>query len=431
MAEKQATELLNTYIDQLWKYSKIRKIRDPFVVKEALCPYALTDICLTKLPDGTAENVRLILYSKEFLEDLNKAGQTASYVDRHVLLHELGHHVLGHHKNSKSMEALLSIYKQSAPDPKEWRKYGAANPMAQELEADIYAVWALSKLEKGFTVQQLVSQFNTQILNQKDKEAIAANHSDHPLFRDRIETMRKFEAQMLRAQSKVVPRKYFSDIASSAYLDLWPDAPVIDIALNAGIALGGITDFSYDGEKTDGFLYPPKTLKSISNYHAGLSITRFRWDRHWQRHVDIQWSRHKYGTTVQGGSEEQLIEKFQVDYLTVAPRMTWNSATGGKKGSFQALRVGLIAGFGFNFRIPAGKISYTNYISDVPTPKSRFTLGPKAVVGVSLLKKTFLPKGANILFSYDPQWIRLDTPVKTCVISHNLECTLQYSIFRH
>lgn len=425
--EEQASLLLNKYIDELWAYSKIRKIDDPFIIREAGCRSPTSIICETMLANGRRQNVRLVLYNNLFLNTLTQNDKEITLVDKHVLLHELGHHVLGHHKKTNSLDALNTLYEAETPDPKLWNKYGADNPMAQELEADIYAVWAMSKLESGFTVSRLIAQLNSDAIKKLDDMTKVAKHSDHPLFTDRIEVMKKFETELKRMRSKTVGKNYFSDIAGTAYLALWPESYVYDVSLSTGLTLAGQPDFSVAGVKTDAFLYP---LNKLTNYHIGLSISRFRWDKPWQTEMDVQWSQHKYGTTMNTNEGDKLIETLQVKYLTFTPKMTWSSIGASQRSLLRSMRVGFIASVGINARFPVGKTGYTNFIATAAAPKVLFSVGPKVSVGLAIMKKSFLPRGFKVLFSYDPQWIRLDASPKPGAVSHNVACTLQYSIFR-
>jgi hypothetical protein len=441
MSEMKANQLLQSYISQLAPLSKIKKTNDRFYIRVAFCPGPVSQICEMRLPDGTKESARLILYNNAFLERLNAQKKETTLVDKHVLLHELGHHVLGHHKNAKTIEILRIPYENDKADPKRWKSYGSSNPMAQELEADIYAVWALSKLEKGFSVDALINGFNQQMLTNLDKEAIAKRKAgkkptaedgtaekylDHPLFRQRMQTMKRYAAE-LNKPTGAVPKRYFSDLASTAYLALWPESYVYDISLTAGVSLAGKTDFKAGDEKTDAFLYP---LEKFENYHFGLSIDRFRWDKPWQTGADLQWSRHQYGTTVATNDGSRLTETLKVSYLTFTPKILWNSIGASKQQSLHALRVGFIAGLGINARLPVGKLSYVNYVSNAAAPELLFSVGPKVIVGASIMRKSFMARGFKVLFSYDPQWIRMKAGSDAHALSHNLECTLQYSVKR-
>ncbi|SEI49762.1 hypothetical protein SAMN05216327_10240 [Dyadobacter sp. SG02] len=422
--EAQADSLMRAYVKQLWAFSRIKKIDDPFIIREAFCESPLSEICPDVLPDGSKRSIRLILYNDRFLKGLNTKKQGVTLVDKHVLLHEIGHHVLGHHKNARSIEALQIPYRRAKPDPKLWRKYGVNNPMAQEFEADIYAVWALSKLEPSFRLDDFIAQLNKAMINNLDA---FAKHSDHPLFKDRIETMRKYQAQLAGSAGKKVPQRYFADIASTAYLALWPESYIYDLSLNAGVSLAGKTSFSTGGEEVEGFLYPVSEFK---NYHIGFSIDRFRWDKPLQTGLDVQWSSHQYGTKAATADGFRLVEQLRVNYITFCPKITWNSIGGSKQQSLHSLRVGFLAGVGLNARIPLGDVRYVNHISGVATPKLLFSAGPKVTVGAAVTRKSFVGRGVKILFSYDPQWIRLQTDSDIRAFSHNLECTLQYTLKR-
>ena len=428
--EKQADSLFQEYISALWKYSKLRRVEDQFMIKEAgACTSPVSMVCETVLKGTQRKNVRLVLYNDYFLKRLNAHHSQITLADKHVLLHELGHHVLGHHNNARSIEALNIPLDKVVADPKLWNKYGADNPVAMEFEADIYAVWALSKLEKGFTVNKLIREFNGKMMADLNKRPDLAKHStsNHPLFKDRIETMRKFETEMLRKQGKIVARNYFADIASSAYLALWPESYVYDVSISAGTTLTGKPDFSADGEKADAFLYP---LKEFKNFHIGLSVSRFRWDKPLQTELDIQYSQHQYGTTIGTTDGKKLAETLRLNYLTFCPKLTWNSIGASNHSMLRSLRFGLFSSIGINARLPIGKVDYTNFIASAPAPESSFSVGPKVSVGAAVLRKSFLPRGFKVLFSYDPQWIRLKATPKPKAISHNLELTLQYSIIR-
>lgn len=425
--EKQASDLLNQYVDALWSYSKIKKITDPFYIKEANCASPTSMVCETVLTNGRHQNIRLILYNNLFLNSLTSKERQITLVDKHILLHELGHHVLGHHKKTSASLVLRDLYDQQTVDPKLWNKYGIDNPMAQELEADIYAVWALSNLEPNFSVDKLIEQLNGEMLKNLDDLSRKEKHSDHPLFKDRIETMKKFEAELKRKHQHGITKSYFSDIASSAYLALWPESYVYDLSISAGSSLGSKTDFSADGQKAGAFLYP---ISEFENYHIGLTASRFLWDKPIQTELDIQYSRHKYGTTAPSADGDLLVEKFEVHYLSFCPRLTWSSISASRRSELRSLRIGVFSSIGINLNVPLGGINYSNFIATTAGPSLLFSAAPKLMIGASVLKKSFLPRGFKLSVSYEPQWIRLKTSPKPHAVAHNIECTLHYTILR-
>lgn len=427
--EIEARQLLGAYMLKLTSFTKI-KLDEPIIVKMAACGSPQATICPTQLPNGAIRNVRLILYNNKLLERLNKEKKKDyTLVDKQILLHELGHQVLGHIKDSKSVEALNSLFSKdiSKEQLRALAKYGSSNPLAQELEADIFSIWALSKIEPAFDISQLIKQFDPEEIKKLDIELSNAAHSDHPLFSDRIKTMENFQEQMRRRTPTYPPRKYFADIASTAYLELWPDRPVYELYLSGGMIVGGFPMFKVEKEKVNAFLY---AFDKYPNFQIGLSFNRFRWNKPLQTSLEINWSRQQYGTILTTNDGNKLAEKLQFNYLTLCPQVGWNSTGVAHQKSLRSLRVGFIANIGINMFVPMGKPAYTNYIASTHTPTIGFSALPKLSVGLALLKKSFLPRGFKWLLSYEPQWIRLAVTPKPTAISHNFTTTFQYAIVR-
>ncbi|WP_298361292.1 hypothetical protein [Runella sp.] len=430
---KTAQSLINDYLKAIAKNSKIRTSSDPIYVLEANCGSPMAALC--------PGDIRLILFNKYFFELINaKDVHTVTLVDKHVLAHELGHHVLGHFKRIGSLSEVEKIYQKEKGYLKK-KFITNNNPMAQEIEADLFALWLLYKLEKGFQAEMLIAQIDTMKMEELDKRFMKQkentnsvkntkeekSYSTHPFFSDRIKIMRQYQNTIKNLQTTTGVRG-FNNLGNSAFMDLWPSRAYWDISLSAGVVLGGIPDFSADGQKVAAFMY---ALNQKTSFHTGLSLTRFRWDKPWQTTLDVHWSKQHYGTTFLINDSPKLAEELHLDYLTLSPQIGWNSAVASRRGSLSASKRGLLVNVGANFFFPIGALSYTNYIAtSAPVPKLRFSAMPKVSVGVAFTKKTFLPRNLKWLVSYEPQWIRLEVTPRPTAISHNFTTTLQYAILR-
>lgn len=431
---KTAQNLINGYLQAIAKNSKIRTSSDPIYVLEANCDSPMAALC--------PGDIRLILFNKYFFELINaKDEHTVTLVDKHVLAHELGHHVLGHFKKIGSLNEVEKIYEKDKGYLKK-KFITNNNPMAQEIEADLFALWLLYKLEKGFQADMLINQIDTMRMEAFDKRFMKQrkvtttvknakeeekSYSTHPFFSDRIKTMRQYQ-NIVKNLKTTVSARGFTNLGNSAFMDLWPSRAYWDLSLSAGVVLGGIPDFSADGQKVEAFMY---AFNKKTSFFTGLSLTRFRWDKPWQTTLDIHWSRQHYGTTFLTNKGSKLAEELYLDYLTFSPQIGWNSAGGSRSGSLVASKRGLLLNLGANFFVPSKTLSYTNYIvASAPVPRLRFSVMPKVSIGLAFTKKTFMPRNLKWLVSYEPQWIRLDVTPKPTVISHNFTTTLQYAIVR-
>ncbi|MFN4144982.1 MAG: hypothetical protein ACK4GN_04095 [Runella sp.] len=426
--EKAAQKILNDYTSKLSNLTKIA-IKQNVVIKAAACPYPQIELCPTQLPDGRPSEVGLILYNNKFLEAINAyKDQKNTWVDRHILLHEFGHHALGHLKDGKSIEALNKLFQQSL-DEKQRRalaRYGSSNPLAQELEADIFAVWVLSKVHPDFDIAQLIGQFDTEELKKRDISLSQASHSEHPLFKDRLQTMQNAYKSIKTNPINYPSRKYFADMASTAYLEIWPDRPVHELSLIAGTILGGMPRFSVQGEAVEAVVAPPL---NEWNFQVGVSLSRFRWNRPVFFALDAYWARQQYKTLIDANTQKNVIEDLKFGYAVVGPQVGINTAGLKQEWSLRSLRIGLIASAGLNVFIPAGNPSYTNYLTPTPTPDLLPSVAPRASVGVSVARKSFLARNIKWLISYEPQNLRLTT-TNARAHSHNLTTTLQYALWR-
>lgn len=431
---KTAQKLINGYLEAIAKNSKIRTSSDPIYVLEANCGSPTAALCVG--------DIRLILFNKYFFELINANDEhTITLVDKHILAHELGHHVLGHFKKVGALSEVEKIYEKEKGYLK--KKFVTNNnPMAQEIEADLFALWVLYKLEKGFQAEMLIAQIDTMRMEEFDKRFMKEkgnigsakntgeekkSYSTHPFFSDRIKIMRQYQNTVKNLQTTAGIRS-FANLGNSAFIDLWPSRAYWDISLSAGVVLDGIPDFSADGQKVDAFMY---ALNKRASFFTGLSLTRFRWDKPWQTTLDVHWSRQHYGTTFLTNDGRKLAEELHPDYLTFSPQIGWNSAGASRRGSLDASKRSFLVNVGANFFVPTGTLSYTNYIAaSAPTPKLRFSAMPKVSIGIAFTKKTFLPRNLKWLVSYEPQWIRLEVTPKPTAISHNFTTTLQYAILR-
>jgi hypothetical protein len=430
---KTAQNLINGYLQAIAKHSKIRTSSDPIYVLEANCDSPMAALC--------PGDIRLILFNKYFFELINaKDEHTVTLVDKHVMAHELGHHVLGHFKKIGSLNEVEKIYEKDKGYLKK-KFITNNNPMAQEIEADLFALWLLYKLEKGFQADMLINQIDTMRMETFDKRFMKQrtvtttaknakeeekSYSTHPFFSDRIKIMRQYQNTVKKLQTTTKTRS-FADLGNSAFMDLWPSRAYWDLSLSGGVVLGGIPDFSADGQKVDAFMY---AFNKKTSFFTGLSLTHFRWDKPWQTTLDIHWSRQHYGTAFLINDGRKLAEELHLDYLTFSPQIGWNSDGASRRGSLSVSKRGFLVNVGANFFFPTG-LSYTNYIvASAPTPKLRFSAMPKVSIGLAFTKKTFMPRNLKWLISYEPQRLRLDVTPKPTAISHNFTTTLQYAIVR-
>lgn len=428
--EKAAQEILKDYSDQLSKITQVR-INKTVVVKAAACTSPRVELCITSISQNKSSEVGLILYNDKFLRDINVQKELKNtWVDRHILLHEFGHHVLGHLKDAKAIEALNTLFEKqlSEKQRRQLARYGSSNPLAQELEADIFAVWVLSKIHPEFDVNQLIAQFDPKELENRDFILTKIPYSEHPLFADRLKTMQEAFENMKRKPHISPSRKYFSDMASTAYLELWPDRAVYEVSLIGGAVLKGLPRFFVAKERVDAIMASPLTEW---NFQVGLSVSRFLWNRPWFFSLDAYWSRQQYNTLLDFTEEKKIMEDIKLGYVVLGPQVGFNTASINQQWSLRSWRVGVIGNAGLNVFLPIGRPSYTNYLAPTSLPSILPSIAPRVSLGISVARKSFLARNYKLLVGYEPQHIRIKNTPDVHVFSHNFTTTLQYALWRH
>jgi hypothetical protein len=428
-SEEEAGKIVTDFLKLVRQHSSL-KFSDTIVVKAAGCGAPEARSCPTLLPDRRQVDVPLILYNNVFLEGINKKMESITRIDRHILAHEIGHHVFGHLKNTGGEAIFSGLHgTDAASSDRISRRYKVSNLHAEEIQADFFGLWLLSLTEKSLDFEAFVSDFNTDYIR-KYIEADASYSASHPLFKDRIKAMRRFwgQLQIRNLQGAGISRGYFSNSASVAYIELHPERTFWDLGFVGGLTVAGKPEFTVGGQTVDGLLY---SLPNAYNLYAGLTVTRFQWQSPWQVEAEVAYSTQKYGTQIGNGSSKRLLETLDLRYLTVFPKVTW-SPFGRKSTRFISSRVGLFVSAGPILRVPLG-FDYQNYATTVSLenmPTLQPSVNPRVTLGIELLKKTFLPRGYKLALNYELANIRLNTNPRPKALSHNLDVTLYYTFAR-
>jgi hypothetical protein len=424
-ANKAVSELLT-----LIRRNSSMQYTDSIVVKAAGCGAPEARSCPTVLTEKKAADVPLILYNKVFMEGVNKKVAFMTRVDRHILAHEISHHVLGHLKNTDGIAVFGGLKGTDAGDTTRiQRRYKVTNIQAEEIQADFFGLWVLSLLDKSLNFEAFVSEFDTDYIRQY-LEPDSKYSASHPAFKDRISAMRRFwkQLQLRELQQKGISRGYFANSASVAYLELHPERTFWDLGFVAGLTVAGQPQFSVDGVPVDGLLY---RVPNAYNLYLGLQITRFRWQSPWQFEAEVAYSTQKYGTLIGDKPSQRLLETLNLYYLTAFPKATW-IPFGRRPNQFAANRFGVFASAGPMVRIPIG-FTYQNYgttVAPANMPSLQLSVNPRASIGVELLKKSFRPGSYKIALSYELARIQLATTPKPKALSHNVDLTFHYSFSR-
>lgn len=428
-SEKEARKVVINFLNLVRQHSSLN-YNDTIAVKAAGCGPPEARNCITRLPNEQLVDIPLILYNNEFLYGINKNFVSITLVDRHILAHEIGHHVFGHLKNTDGEAVFSDLYGTDAVSKyRIARRYKVSNRQAEEIQADFFGLWLLSLTEKKLDFDAFVSEFNTDYIR-KYIESAANYSSSHPLFKDRIKAMERFwsQLQIRNLQGKGVSRDYFASAASAAYVELHPERGFWDLSFVAGATMAGKPVFSANGQPIDALLY---SVSDTFNLYAGLNLSRFQWNSPWRYEAEVAYSTQKYGTIISAGSSKRLLETLELRYLTVFPKVTW-SPIGVKNTKFVSNRFSFFVSVGPILRVPL-KIKYHNYavtVDPADRPSLQLSVSPRISVGVELLKKTFLPRGYKLALNYELERIRLDTNPRPTLVSHNLDITLQYTLAR-
>ena len=430
-SEKEAEELVNSLLMKVTQVSKLN-FGENIQVKEANCGSPMALICDTDLPNGKTKNVRVILYNNYFLNRITKNKGPATWVDKHILAHEIGHHVFGDPVNAESI-AILAQMAENDGVVKNVPKSKLENLQAEEIRADFFGLWLLYKTEPSFDFTALIENFDEKFWRQFDqnekKDRKGQATGTHPLFEERLEAMKKFWSKLKRDNRRrlLVGRGYFSDAATAAYIDLRPERAYWDVSLGAGLTVFGLPTFRSNNEQVSGFLY---ALPDAWNTNLNLLVSRFNWQKAWRFEAEMGWARQKYGTTNESNNGKRLVEELQMSFLTLGPRLTWNQ-TNGQSRLFTG-KIGLFASIGANLRYPLAQ-EYVNYAvpsAQLAANSLSISVSPRVAVGVEYLKKTLLPRGFKVALGYEPQWLGFKTNPSAQIMTHNFDCTLYYSILR-
>ncbi|AYQ34684.1 hypothetical protein [Runella sp. SP2] len=429
-AEKQ----IKFFLEQVANHSSLRLPESPIQVREAVCESPMAMLC-------EGDN-RLILFNDYFINLINQNDKIPmTLVDKHILAHELGHHVLGHFKRLGPLSKIEQLYEREHEYIRRHFNLSSSNPMAQEIEADLFALWLLSKAEKNFDVKKLIAQMDTLRLWQEDEKRradtvtkkedkntakqLGKSYGTHPFFKDRIALMRKYQ-ELVRKLPATVASRGFAEISNSAYFDLWPSRHYLDISVSAGMILAGSPQFSVQGQKVPAFLYQSQERPS---FQVGFSASRFRWDKPLFFAADLHWNQQHYGTTIETEDGRKLAEKFQLDYVSFCPQVGWNTAMNPRE-RLSSLKMGFVGSIGLNVCVPLRDMTYTNYLISVAAPTLKPSIAPRLSLGFARLRKSIAPRHWKLLFNYEFQCLRLEANPTPRAISHNFSTTLQYTISR-
>lgn len=428
-SEKEARKVVINFLNLVRQHSSL-KYNDTIAVKAAGCGPPEARNCITRLPNEQLVDIPLILYNNEFLYGINKNFVSITLVDRHILAHEIGHHVFGHLKNTDGEAVFSDLYGTDAVSKyRIARRYKVSNRHAEEIQADFFGLWLLSLTEKKLDFDAFVLEFNTDYIR-KYIESAANYSSSHPLFKDRIKAMERFwnQLQIRNLQGKGVSRKYFSSAASAAYIELHPERAFWNLGLTAGLTIAGKPAFTVSGQSVDALLYP---LPKAYNLYAGLYVSRFRWNKPWRYEAEVAYTAQTYGTLIGDKDSQRLLETLELRYLTAFPKITW-SPLGRSSTKFASHRFGFFASAGPILRLPL-RIDYQNHatmVAPANQPSLQLSIGPRVSIGVELLKKSFLPRGYKLALNYELEHIRLATNPRPILLAHNLDITFHCPIAR-
>lgn len=441
--EKKAIELVNKLLADVRKYSTI-KFNETILVKETDCPIPSALLCRVGLTGRGVREERYITYNNDYLNRITKEKGVLTWVDWHVLAHEIGHHVLGHLDKSNPYIPLGEVYeKVMQGDKKLSAKYVMDSPQAHEFEADFFALWLLAHTNERFPFKTFITSFDTTYIHSSGADGKVLTtparktgrnatpsvaSASHPFFGDRLWAMTKFWDKLQTERTTLAKANYFSNAASAAYIELHPERPFWDMSFVAGSTVAGKPMFTVDGQPVDALLY---SVSKANNIYAGLNISRFQWHSPWRYEAEVAYSTQRYATLIGSGSSQQLLETLDLRYLTAFPRVTW-SPLSRKRDQFISSRFGFFVSGGPIFRIPLG-LDYQNVATTVPSanlPALQLSVNPRVSVGVELLKKTLRPRGYKLAFGYEYQGVKLKSSPHSKNISHNLDVTVYYNFAR-
>lgn len=446
--QQKAIELVGRMLAEVQKHSQIR-FKDDIQVKETDCPSPYALLCdVTRNKRVTQE--RIIIYNNKYLNKITQTDAPLTWVDRHVLAHEVGHHVLGHLGGTRAAVPTNPGYDGKTQEADATpSQHEAGSSQARELEADFFGLWLLSHTVDRFSFPVFKNSFDTtyvrtagagQAQNQNAYSSIpgkgrrrtaqgAVKSGTHPPFGDRLEAMEQFWKR-LQAERRTVGRAgYFATEATAAYIRLNPEHTFYDLALVVGSTVAGQPVFRFAGSPVDALLYP---VTDTSQVYVGVAFSRFNWQNALRIEGEVAWSQQRYGTTSGSGPGKRLLEKLDLRYLTVYPKLTWSPFSRDGRGRTGIRRLGFFTSVGPSVRIPLG-FRYQNNIVQINEdnqPDLQWSVSPRLSIGVELLKKTFQPRGYKIALNYEYQRIRLDATPRPRMLSHNLDATFYHTLFR-
>lgn len=426
--EAKAAEIIAFMLKRIQAVSHIR-FNETISVREASCPSPKALMC----PKDQSKDQRLILYNNDFLNRITKKDGKLTWIDAHILAHEIGHHVLGHLEDHRKVAILQERFEQDTKGrEKIMNQYRFYNSQALEIEADFFGLWLLFNVYPDFSFNGFIDNFDKEYLSELDKTRTSS--STHPPFQERHDAMRLFWRKLNEDRSRrpVASAGYFADAAGSAYMHLNKDKKIWDVSLMAGATVGGIPDFTVAGQKVDALVYHPS--RESWNTNLGILVSWFKWQSQLRLESELAWSRQKYGTYSTANNNRTLLERFEVDYATIYPKVTWRPSGSRTRAVFTKWRFGLFASGGLNLRLPLGGMQYENFANpavgkDYYKLKAS-VLNPRFTVGLEFLRKTYLARGYKLAFNYEWQKIALDATPRPKARSHNFDVTLYRSIYR-
>ncbi|GAB3566981.1 hypothetical protein GCM10027578_16910 [Spirosoma luteolum] len=442
-SEEKAVAMVNGLLADISRYGRFR-FNETIQVRETSCAVPSALICGVRLNGRLLRRERLISYNNTYLRRISKQKGPATWIDWHVLAHEIGHHVLGHLDGGSPILPIDRLYRQETDSKKQVRKSSAIDGLqAREFEADFFGLWLLSRTSERFSFPAFINSFDTTYIQTAGADPYLGGMKDtgphtarrapaesaaHPFFSDRIWAMTRFWQKLHTERSTLAKASYFSDAASAAYVERHPERLFWDVGVVGGLTVVGKPAFSVDGMPVGGLLY---TMPQALNWYGGLSVRRFRWFTPWQYEAELAYSTQRYGTTVWDGKVTRLLESLTVRWLTLAPKLTWQSGAS-RINRLLAHQVSGFVSVGPMLRWPLG-LSYQNYAAGALTttlPQVLPSLQPRVSVGVALLKETIRPRAVRLALSYEPTWIRFDATPRPTVVSHNLDLTLTSALAR-
>ncbi|MCF0074997.1 hypothetical protein LZD49_31220 [Dyadobacter sp. CY261] len=412
------------------------------LISAGMCQIEITERLSNGLVQKRQEDRRYIFYNTDFMDRVAKRNQSGS--EAFLIAHEIAHHMLGHTyfkytvRDKTALGLTETPYQNNdtkEPKPASAKQRNKKKPgvvresprgKVQELEADILALWMVSRIrglmDTDRLFDDLIAAYNESSPTTIDEHN--ENSYDHPSFFMRKQ-MAKGIGSRLRGNlltsvtiDSTVRIGFERDVLSFYdYLIVTADEEASrafskeerleweEANRKRGVYLEVVGGMQVQQQHFRREGKPVPTTTGLGG-SAGLRIGMGKWYRSHHVETDFRLNYHQFGTLTEAGGPVQKVEDFQITQLQIQPRYVFSRLK--RKHRYQSSSSGFLASAGFSGQFPLS-LHYTNanFSSGIPE-KPQLTPSVAPVLGLGWgSSKWFSTRGHfRVWLNYSPQPVR-------------------------